>query len=36
MIIDPITVTPETTLYQLLEIINQYHYSGFPVVNGKI
>ena len=35
MVIDPITATPETSIYDLLRITEQYHFSGVPVVEGK-
>ncbi len=35
MVIDPITASPETTIRELLEITEQYHFSGVPVVEGK-
>ncbi len=35
MVIDPVTASPETTILELLEITQQYHFSGVPVVEGK-
>lgn len=32
---DPVTVTPSTTLEELLKLSDQYHISGMPVVEGK-
>lgn len=32
---DPITVTPETTLCELLALTQQHHISGVPVVDGE-
>ncbi len=32
---DPITVSPETKLSQVHELINKYHISGLPVVDGE-
>lgn len=32
---DPITVTPETTVRQVLELSRQHGFSGFPVLEGK-
>lgn len=31
---DPVTVSPNTTLGELREVINKYGFSGFPVVDG--
>lgn len=31
----PITVTPYTTLGELIQLTNEYHISGMPVVEGK-
>lgn len=31
---DPVTVSPETTLGELREVIRKYGFSGFPVVDG--
>ncbi len=39
MVIDPVTVTPETTLAELHALQDQHKFSGFPVVeagNGKL
>jgi IMP dehydrogenase len=35
MVKDPITVTPEVTVKELLEIMSKHHFSGVPVVEGK-
>ncbi|HRU38457.1 MAG TPA: IMP dehydrogenase [Candidatus Goldiibacteriota bacterium] len=35
MILDPVTLTPESTVYQAAEAMNRYNVSGFPVVEGK-
>lgn len=32
---DPITVTPDTTVRQVLELSRQHGFSGFPVLQGK-
>ncbi len=32
---DPITVTPETTVRQVVELQRQHGFSGFPVLEGK-
>ncbi|MFT3822021.1 MAG: IMP dehydrogenase [Rubrivivax sp.] len=32
---DPITVTPETTVREVLELSRQHGFSGFPVLQGK-
>ncbi|MEE9451769.1 MAG: IMP dehydrogenase [Gammaproteobacteria bacterium] len=32
---DPITVTPNITVRDLLKVIQQYHFSGVPVVEGQ-
>ncbi|MFO1327495.1 MAG: IMP dehydrogenase [Rubrivivax sp.] len=32
---DPITVTPETTVRQVVELSRQHGFSGFPVLQGK-
>ena len=34
MIIDPITVGPDNTIYQVLDLMKQYRVSGVPVVVG--
>ena len=33
---DPITVTPETTVRQVVELQKQHGFSGFPVLQGKV
>jgi IMP dehydrogenase len=33
---DPITVTPETTVRQVVELSRQHGFSGFPVLQGKV
>jgi IMP dehydrogenase len=33
---DPITVTPETTVRQVLALQRQHGFSGFPVLDGKV
>ncbi len=35
MVKDPITVTPNVTVKELLEFMAKYNFSGVPVVNGK-
>ena len=35
MVTDPITVTPETTIGQLIAIRDEHHISGMPVVQGN-
>jgi IMP dehydrogenase len=35
MILDPVTLTPESTVYQAAEAMNKYNVSGFPVIDGK-
>jgi IMP dehydrogenase len=35
MIVDPVTVPPETNLHQVLEVMGRYRISGVPVVQGK-
>ena len=35
MIIDPVTVTPDQKLWQVLEIMKEFRISGVPVVEGK-
>jgi IMP dehydrogenase len=35
IVTDPITVTPQTPIQQLIEITNQYNISGMPVVEGE-
>lgn len=32
---DPVTLTPENTVEQALELMHEYRISGFPVVKGK-
>jgi len=32
---DPVTITPQTSVRQLLEMREQYHFSGFPVLQGN-
>ena len=32
---DPLTITPETTIRQLIELTDQHNISGMPVVSGK-
>ncbi len=32
---DPITATPNATIRELMDITQQYHFSGVPVVDGK-
>lgn len=32
---DPVTVTPNTTIQEVLDLRLTYHYSGMPVVDGK-
>ncbi len=34
MIVDPVTIAPELTVRQALEIMNKYHVSGLPVTRG--
>src|ERR1700726_3910514 len=34
MIVDPVTISPDITLRQALEIMNKYHISGLPVTRG--
>jgi IMP dehydrogenase len=34
MIVDPVTISPELTVRQALEIMNKYHVSGLPVTRG--
>ena len=36
MVIDPITASPMTSIRELLSITEQYHFSGVPVVQGKL
>ncbi len=38
MILDPITIRPEATINEALELMSQYHISGIPVTldNGKL
>ncbi len=35
IVANPITVTPETTLGQLITLTEEYHISGVPVIEGK-
>ncbi|PJD94483.1 MAG: IMP dehydrogenase [Legionella sp.] len=35
MVKDPVTVTPEVTVKELLELMSRYHFSGVPVVDGE-
>ncbi len=35
VVLDPITVTPDTTVRTVVELSNQHGFSGFPVVQGK-
>lgn len=35
MIVDPITVTPDTTLGEVEELSNRYRNSGFPVIDSR-
>ena len=35
IVANPITVTPSTTLAQLIALTDEYHISGMPVVEGK-
>ncbi|MBI4800126.1 MAG: IMP dehydrogenase [Desulfarculus sp.] len=35
MIVDPVTVSPEANLHQVLEVMARYRISGVPVVVGK-
>jgi len=35
MIVDPVTVTPETRVEDVLKLMEQYHISGVPVVSGR-
>ena len=35
MVKNPITVTPEVTVAELLELIEKYNFSGLPVVDGS-
>ncbi|MDR2141372.1 MAG: IMP dehydrogenase [Deltaproteobacteria bacterium] len=34
MIVDPVTVTPETQVFEVKKLMEQYHISGVPVVSG--
>ncbi len=34
MIVDPVTIAPELSVRQALEIMNKYHVSGLPVTRG--
>jgi IMP dehydrogenase len=34
MVKDPISVTPDISVQELLQIMTRYHFSGMPVVNG--
>jgi IMP dehydrogenase len=35
MVKDPITVSPNVTVHELLSLIEKYNFSGFPVVEGR-
>lgn len=35
MVKDPITVTPDVTVQELLEVMTKYNFSGVPVVDGE-
>jgi IMP dehydrogenase len=35
MILDPVTLTAESTVFQAAEAMNKYNVSGFPVIEGK-
>src|ERR1700737_4785271 len=35
MIVDPVTISPDITLRQALEIMNKYKISGLPVTRGS-
>jgi IMP dehydrogenase len=35
MIVDPVTISPDITLRQALEIMTKYHISGLPVTRGS-
>lgn len=35
MVRDPVTVPPQYTVRQLLDVIHHYHFSGVPVVDGE-
>ena len=35
MIVDPVTVTPETRVQDVLKLMEHYHISGVPVVSGR-
>lgn len=35
MVKDPISVTPDLTVRELLEVMSKYNFSGVPVVDGK-
>ncbi|MCL2029820.1 MAG: IMP dehydrogenase, partial [Deltaproteobacteria bacterium] len=35
MIVDPVTVEPETSVEDVMKLMGQYHISGVPVVSGK-
>lgn len=35
MVKDPVTVTPDITVKELLDVMNSHHFSGVPVVDGK-
>ena len=35
MIVDPVTVEPETSVENVMKLMGQYHISGVPVVSGK-
>jgi IMP dehydrogenase len=34
MIVDPVTISPELTVRQALDLMNKYHVSGLPVTRG--
>jgi len=35
MVKNPVTVTPDVTVAELLDLIETHHFSGLPVVEGK-
>lgn len=35
MILDPVTLSPDATVMQAGELMNKYHISGFPIIEGK-
>ncbi len=35
MVKDPVTVTPDLTVQELLEVMHKYNFSGVPVVDGE-